>query len=291
MNKSFAVLGSPISHSKSPIIHLAAYRVLGEDWGYSRHEVAKGGLKRYLEIDGAELTGLSLTMPLKEEAFALATVTDDVSKSTRASNTLVRVENEWHAFNTDVFGITQSVREALAQPMNPANNLTDSAPISVSLIIGSGATATSAMAALALLAPGSKVLVSARNRETSNKLVTFGTELGLNVSATKRLAQASRKAQLTISTLPGGAMDLPAKKLAASRFFKPGGLLLDVAYHPWPSELAEAWLAKNQRVVSGLDMLIWQAVAQIRIFRSGSPTVELPNEIAVLQAMRIALEQ
>lgn len=291
MNKSFAVLGSPISHSKSPVIHLAAYRVLGQDWSYSRHEVTKGGLKRFIETDGAELAGLSLTMPLKEEAFALASVTDDFSKSTRASNTLVRVGNEWHAFNTDVFGITQAIREALAPPMNSSNNWTDSAPISVSLIIGSGATATSAMAALALLAPGSKVLVSARNRETRNKLITFGNELGLNVSATKRLLQAARKAQLTISTLPGGAMDMPAKKLAASRFFKPGGLLLDVAYHPWPSELAEAWLAKKQRVVSGLEMLIWQAVAQIRIFRSGNPTVELPNEIAVLQAMRIALEQ
>lgn len=283
MNKSFAVLGSPISHSKSPTIHQAAYRVLGEDWGYSRHEVPKGGLKRFLETEGAALAGLSLTMPLKEEAFALAEVTDEISKGTRASNTLVRIQDRWHAFNTDVFGITQSVNLAISSA--------GTAPVSQSLIIGSGATATSAMAAIALLAPGSSVLVFARNKVTRKELIAFGRDLGLQVSAARQLANAAKQAQLTISTLPGGAMDVAGKKLAASRWFKPGGLLLDVSYHPWPSQLAEAWLSKNQRVVSGLDMLIWQAVAQIRIFRSGNPAIELPNEIAVVQAMRIALEQ
>jgi shikimate dehydrogenase len=86
-------------------------------------------------------------------------------------------------------------------------------------------------------------------------------------------------------------MDDTAKKLASSRFFKPGGMLLDVAYHPWPSKLADAWQQKNQKVVSGLEMLIWQAIAQIRIFKTGNPESELPNEIAVVQAMRIALEE
>ncbi len=86
-------------------------------------------------------------------------------------------------------------------------------------------------------------------------------------------------------------MDGAAKKIAASRFFKPSGLLLDVAYNPWPSQLADAWQLKNQKVVSGLEMLIWQAIAQIRIFKTGNPETELPNEIAVVQAMRIALDE
>lgn len=279
MNKKFAVLGSPISHSKSPVIHAAAYRVLGEDWDYSRFEVAKGGLKRFIETEGLGFVGFSLTMPLKEDAFAFADVTDDTSKKTRASNTLVRIQDQWRAFNTDVYGITQAVSQA-----SPA-------PISMSLIIGSGATATSAMVAISQLAPESSVLVFARNRTARHALITFGRGLGLHVSSARRLRPAARRAQLVISTLPGGAMDLAAKKLAGSRFFRPVGLLLDVAYHPWPSQLADVWLKKNQKVVSGLDMLVWQAVAQIRIFRTGSPEVELPNEIAVVQAMRIALEQ
>lgn len=278
-SKQFAVLGSPIAHSKSPLIHAAAYRVLGEDWNYSRFEISKGGLKRFIENEGANFTGFSLTMPLKEDAFAFADVTDDISKSTKSSNTLVQIQDQWHAFNTDVFGITQAVSQA-----NPGD-------ISVSLIVGSGATATSAMVAISKLSPGSSVLVFARNRVTRKQLIVFGRALGLHVSATRRLPAAVKRAQLVVSTLPGGAMDVAAKKLASSRSFMPSGLLLDVAYHPWPSQLAEAWLTKNQRVVSGLDMLIWQAVAQIRIFKSGNPFQELPNEIAVVQAMRIALEQ
>lgn len=278
MNKKFAVLGSPISHSKSPLIHAAAYRVLGEDWEYSRFEVAKGGLKRFIENDGASFTGFSLTMPLKEDAFTFADVTDELSNSTKASNTMVRINGQWHAFNTDVFGIMQAISQA------------STLPIEVSLIIGSGATATSAMAAIAKLSPGSSVLVLARNKTTRSPLIEFGRTLGLQVSHTRMLASAVKKAQVTISTLPGGAMDIAAKKLAASRFFKPAGILLDVAYHPWPSQLGEAWQVKNKKVVSGLEMLIWQAIAQIRIFKTGNPEIELPNEIAVVQAMRIALE-
>ena len=279
MDNKFAVLGSPIAHSKSPLIHAAAYRVLGENWDYSRFEVAKGGLKRFVENDGAGFTGFSLTMPLKEEAFSFADVTDDISKSTKASNTLVRVGDLWHAFNTDVFGITQAVSQTISVPIN------------VSLIIGSGATATSAMSAIARLAPGSSVLVLARNKTTRLPLIDFGRSLGLQVSSARRLVSAVKKAQVTISTLPGGAMDGAAKKIAASRFFKPSGVLLDVAYHPWPSQLANAWQMKNQKVVSGLEMLIWQAIAQIRIFKTGNPETELPNEIAVVQAMRIALDE
>lgn len=279
MNKNFAVLGSPISHSKSPLIHAAAYRVLGQDWDYSRFEVPKGGLKRFIETDGAGFDGFSLTMPLKEDAFAFADVSDEISQSTRASNTLVRIDEKWHSFNTDVFGITQAISQA------------SSTPISLSVIIGSGATATSAMVAIAQLAPGSSVLVLARNKETRQHLMIFGRGLGLQVSSVRRLGSAAKRAQLVISTLPGGAMDLAAKKLSGSCFFKPVGLLLDVAYHPWPSQLAEVWRQKNLKVVNGLDMLIWQAVAQIRIFNTGNPLLELPNEIAVVQAMRIALDQ
>lgn len=279
MIRHFAVLGSPISHSKSPVIHEAAYRVLGEDWDYSRFEVVKGGLKRFIENEGSEISGFSLTMPLKEEAFSFAEVADGISTATKSSNTLTRINNQWHAFNTDVFGLVQAIKHSTATTVKQ------------SLIIGSGATATSAMAAIAELAPKSSVRVFARNKQTKKQLIEFGRALGLEVSSALRLTSAANHAQLTISTLPGGSFDNRAKKLFTSRFFNPSGLLLDVAYAPWPSELAKAWAHKDQKVVSGLEMLIWQAIAQIRIFKSGNPEIELPNEIAVVQAMRIALEQ
>lgn len=277
MSKEFAVLGSPISHSKSPAIHAAAYRVLGEEWSYSSVEVPKGGLKRFIETDGVDFSGFSVTMPLKEEAFQLAAQRDRISELTGAANTLVRHADQWSAYNTDVFGITQAITRAFSKVPEK------------SLIIGSGATATSALVAISILAPESTVGIFARNKVARAQLVAFGKTLGLRVNTARSVRKSMQQSDLTISTLPGGAIDDVATKLRSKKRFMPGGLLLDVAYHPWPSQLANLWSERNQRVVSGLEMLIWQAVAQIRIFRLGDPTIELPNEIAVVQAMHNAV--
>lgn len=275
----FAVLGSPISHSKSPAIHAAAYRVLGEQWNYDRFDVAKGGLKRFIETDAADHNGFSVTMPLKENAFDFAQVTDELSNLTRACNTLVTIHNKWHGFNTDIFGIVQAVNSKMtAAPKR-------------TLIIGSGATATSAVVAISKIAPGSEIQIYARNSQTRMEMILFSRSLGLNASRCRFLSNGLKNAQLTISTLPGGALDSISEKLTKRKSLIPGGLLLDVAYHPWPSKLASFWMARERPVVSGLEMLIWQAVAQVRIFKSGSPEIALANEIAVVEAMRLAVSE
>ena len=279
MSKSFAVLGSPISHSKSPVIHQAAYRVLGEDWNYSSFDIQKGGLKRFIDNDAGSHSGFSLTMPLKENAFHFANFADDLSQLTKASNTLVKKEDGWHAYNTDIFGIRQAI------------SLNLSTTIQQALIIGSGATATSALVAISILAPDSRVSIFARNKKTRTELIALGTSLGLSMSKARFLTRAIKLADLTISTLPGGALDNAVSKLTKKKSVVPGGLLLDVAYHPWPSSLAALWISRSKPVVSGLEMLLWQAVSQIRIFKFGSPDQPLPNEIAVAEAMRVALEQ
>ena len=279
MNKRFAVLGSPIAHSKSPAIHLAAYRVLGFDWEYGRAEVQKGLMRTFIAgLDGV-WNGFSVTMPLKEEASRFAEELDEYAKLTGATNTLYLDEfGKWHGFNTDVFGIVQAVTEARIGLVKRA------------LIIGSGATATSAMVAISVLNPNAHVEVLARNKVSRKALITLGKKLGLKTTRAGGLAAASRVSNLTISTLPSGALDKQAARLSRAWTWKPKGALLDVSYNPWPSKLAEAWSAKGKRTISGLEMLIWQAVAQIRIFSTGSAEKELPNEIAVVSAMHIAVE-
>jgi shikimate dehydrogenase len=279
MNKRFAVLGSPIAHSKSPAIHLAAYRVLGLNWEYGRAEVQKGLMRTFIAGLWETWNGFSVTMPLKEEATRFAESLDDYAKLTGATNTLYLDEfGKWHGFNTDVFGIVQAVTEARIGLVKRA------------LIVGSGATATSAMVAISVLNPTAHVEVLARNKVSRKALIALGKKLGLKVSRAGGLAAASRVSNLTISTLPSGALDKPAARLIRSWTWKPKGALLDVSYNPWPSKLAEAWSAKGKRTISGLEMLIWQAVAQIRIFSTGSAEKELPNEVAVVSAMHIAVE-
>lgn len=279
MNKRFAVLGSPIAHSKSPAIHLAAYRVLGLDWEYGRAEVQRGLMRTFIAgLDGV-WNGFSVTMPLKEEASRFAEELDEYAKLTGATNTLYLDEfGKWHGFNTDVFGIVQAVTEARIGQVKHA------------LIIGSGATATSAMVAISVLNPTAHVEVLARNKVSRKALIALGKRLGLKTSRAGGLRAASRVSNLTISTLPSGALDKQAAALIRAWTWKPKGALLDVSYNPWPSKLAEAWSAKGKRTISGLEMLIWQAVAQIRIFNTGSADKELPNEVAVVSAMHIAVE-
>jgi shikimate dehydrogenase len=279
MNKRFAVLGSPIAHSKSPAIHLAAYRVLGLDWEYGRAEVQKGLMRTFIAGLEGVWNGFSVTMPLKEEASRFAEELDDYAKLTGATNTLYLDEfGKWHGFNTDVFGIVQAVTEARIGLVKHA------------LIIGSGATATSAMVAISVLNPTAHVEVLARNKVSRKALIALGKQLGLKTSRAGGLRAASRVSNLTISTLPSGALDKQAARLIRAWTWKPKGALLDVSYNPWPSKLAEAWSAKGKRTISGLEMLIWQAVAQIRIFNTGSAEKELPNEVAVVSAMHIAVE-
>jgi shikimate dehydrogenase len=218
-------------------------------------------------------------MPLKEEATKLAVSVDKAAEATGAVNTLVRSESGWLGFNTDVFGIVQAVHNANLGQLNRV------------LIIGSGATATSAMVAIKQLAPAAEVFFLARNSRTRDRLILAAKALGLKAKKSGSLKRAIKKSDLTIATLPGGALDAEAEKMKKARGLKPSGALLDVAYQPWPSAFAQLWLANNKPIISGLEMLLWQAVAQIRIFTTGDPALPLPNEVAVVEAMRHSLEQ
>jgi shikimate dehydrogenase len=218
-------------------------------------------------------------MPLKEEAAKFAASVDKAAEATGAVNTLVRTESGWQGYNTDVFGIVQAVHSA---------NLGDLSRI---LIIGSGATATSAMVAIKQLAPTAQVMFYARNAKTRDRLIAAAKGLGLNAKKTSSLKRAIKKSDLTIATLPGGALDADAMKLEKSRSFRPAGAVFDVAYQPWPSAFAQLWLSRNLPIISGLEMLLWQAIAQIRIFTANDPALPLPNEVAVVEAMRHSLEQ
>lgn len=277
MSKQFLVVGSPIDHSKSPAIHRAAYEVLGLDWTYGRLEVAKSDLRQVLDNAPDALQGFSVTAPLKEEAARHATRRDEFSELSGAANTLVRSEEGWDAFNTDVFGIVQALR-----------GIGVDKPIRV-LLIGSGATARSAALALRHFNSDAQIDVYARNKVSRKELVSFLKGLGLKARSARSVSSSLGKVDLTISTIPANALDATIQDLSVRKTAQIRGPLLDVAYNPWPSLAAQTWGYAGQPVASGLEMLIWQAVAQLRIFTSGNPNQELPNEVAVVEAMRHAV--
>ena len=264
MARKFAVLGSPIEHSKSPQIHSAAYQVLGLDWSYSRFEVKAQELEPFLNAH-SDFDGFSLTMPLKERALELADKSNEDANLTGVANTLLRVDDGWSAFNTDVFGIEQALGQL------------EISAIREIALYGSGATARSAVVACSRLFPGSTLVIHARNREAASELSAFARQLDLEA----RLAEVRDQTapDLTISTLPPGVWaSLATKPL-------PSGVLFDVAYNPWPSVAATEWQQKGFETISGIQMLIWQAIAQIRIFMSGSTEIRLDDEAGLVAVM------
>jgi len=273
-----AVLGSPIAHSKSPALHRAAYGVLGLDWSYDAVEVTGETLAAFVAGRDASWRGLSLTMPLKRDVLPLLRWADDTATLTGGANTLLfdRTSGtlELRGFNTDVYGVTEAFREAGVDRLSTVH------------ILGGGATAASVLVAVRDLG-AHRVLVSVRTPAKAADLVTLGEKLGVDVvvRAFDDDDPAFDRPDAVVSTIPGHG----AHGLVFDERVRASSVLFDVSYDPWPSQLASAWLDAGGTVISGLEMLLHQAVAQVRIFVDGSPDATLPGEPEVLAAMRAVI--
>lgn len=268
------VWGDPIAHSRSPQLHAAAYRAIGADWSYGRRRVAEAQFTH--ELDGLDdaWRGLSLTMPLKTAAFGAARTRDRRARLTGAVNTLLLAPGGPHGFNTDVGGLVRALADEGV------------ASASSGRIVGAGATATSALVALAEIG-ARRVDVVARRPGAVRPLAELGETLGVEVTATGFDATTHSDAPVTIATLPG---DAAVPDAAATALAQHGGLLLDVVYGHWPTPLSAAWERAGARAVSGLGMLVHQALLQVRVFATGDVGTQLDDEPRVLAAMRRAIE-
>ncbi|MFI9293883.1 shikimate dehydrogenase [Streptomyces gardneri] len=263
-----AVLGSPIAHSLSPVLHRAAYAELGlDDWSYERFEVDEAGLAGFVdELDDA-WAGLSLTMPLKRAIIPLLDEISDTAASVEAVNTVVfREDGRRIGDNTDIPGMIAALRERGVEKVESA------------AILGAGATASSALAALARVCAG-PVTAYVRSEARAEEMRGWGERLGVDVRTAdwERAAEAFA-APLVIATTPAGTTNALATAVPDEV-----GTLFDVLYDPWPTALAAAWSDRGGKVVGGLDLLVHQAVLQVEQMTGCTP--------APLAAMRAAGER
>ncbi|WP_371152241.1 shikimate dehydrogenase [Buchananella felis] len=268
-----AVVGDPIAHSLSPVLHLAAYASLGLDWDYQRCRVPEGQLGEFLGGLDASWAGLSVTMPHKGAALAAADSVDPLAQAVGVANTLVRhASGHLTAFNTDVAGIAAALREVAPSSWQPRR----------SVILGNRATACSAMAALGELGCTSHSVIARRHGGPgSTTLVAHALGVDHRPLLWRQdefTAAALREADVVISTVPAGVADPLAQFVAANA--PAHALLLDVVYHPWPSPLTAAWHSSGKTAAPGWLMLLHQAVDQVRLFTGHQPDVD---------AMRAAL--
>ncbi|WP_369167939.1 shikimate dehydrogenase [Streptomyces sp. R28] len=243
-----AVLGSPIAHSLSPALHRAAYQELGlVDWSYDRFEIDEAALPKFFAELGPEWAGLSLTMPLKRAVLPLLDEISETAASVEAVNTVVFAEDGRRVGdNTDIPGMVAALRERGIEQVDSA------------AILGAGATASSALAALARICTG-EVVVYVRSEARAAEMRQWGERLDVELR-TADWADADRalRAPLVIATTPAGATDA----LASAVPERPA-TLFDVLYDPWPTALAARWSMYGGAVVSGLDLLVHQAVLQV----------------------------
>ncbi|MGV4924858.1 shikimate dehydrogenase [Streptomyces sp. BHT-5-2] len=265
--KKAAVLGSPIAHSLSPVLHRAAYDELGlAGWEYGRHEVDEAALPGFMAELGPEWAGLSLTMPLKRAVIPLLDEISPTAASVEAVNTVVFTpDGRRRGDNTDVPGMLAALRERGVERVERA------------AVLGAGATASSALAALARICTG-EVTAYVRSAARAEEMRGWGERLDVAVrTAPWDDAAAAFEAPLVVATTPAGSTD----PLAAAVPDRPG-TLFDVLYEPWPTALAAAWAARGGAVVGGLDLLVHQAVLQVEQMTGRAP--------APLAAMRRAGE-
>jgi shikimate dehydrogenase len=255
-----AVLGHPISHSKSPALHLAAYAKLGADIGYTAIDVTEESLPAFMESVRAEpgWRGLSVTMPLKKAMVREVDEVRGVAQVLGVINTVVFEGAGESArrvgYNTDVAGIVNALRNAGAAE----------APVAV--VLGGGGTAAAAVAALRELGARSvAVYVRDTGRAAEVRAAASGLAMEIAVRPMTEAVAALAGADVVISTLPPRAADGMAAEFEALGA-PADGVLLDVAYDPWPSRIAAAWESRGGKVVAGLEMLLYQAVEQVRYF-------------------------
>jgi shikimate dehydrogenase len=244
-----AVLGDPVEHSLSPVLHRAAYTDLGLDWTYDAVRVPAGGLAAYVEGLGAEWRGLSLTMPLKREVVPLLTSRDSWTEISGAANTLLLDgEGGRHGLNTDVPGAEAALAGATEARLRSA------------LVLGGGATAASVLLALAERGLERATLAVRDPGRATDSLAAVARHPRAPTLTVVRLGDlAPADADVLVSTVPADAQTDDVLRALGDV-----AVVFDVVYDPWPTPLVTAARADGRTVVDGLDLLLWQAVDQVR---------------------------
>ncbi|MGH3768562.1 MAG: shikimate dehydrogenase [Pseudonocardiaceae bacterium] len=255
-----AVLGSPIQHSLSPTLHRAAYAALGlTGWCYDAVNCTEAALPAFVGRLGPEWAGLSLTMPLKRVALTVADEVSPLAGAVGAANTLVLglPGEPRRAENTDVAGVLAALREAGVDQVRTG------------VILGAGGTAQAALAALRELGEiAPTVLV--RDPTRTADLRVAAERLGVRPTIHGGLPDLELpEADVVISTLPAGAADALSPQRWTTR-----PVVLDVVYAPWPTPLATSARTSGCRIVSGLAVLLHQAVVQVELMTGRSAPVD-----------------
>jgi 3-dehydroquinate dehydratase/shikimate dehydrogenase len=261
----FGVIGDPVAHSLSPLIHNAAFHSQRINAAYVPFRVPRGQLEGFLKhFEAIGVRGYSVTIPHKEQAAVVAEEKDPSVSVTQAANTLVRLGGGFAAYNTDYMAAVQS----LLANMPPQ---TDGAPPTLSsrvaLILGAGGAARAV--AHALHREGAMVNITNRTPERSQKLAE---EIGCR--AIDWAARHSVLCDVLVNCTSVGMHPHVDETPVHHSCLKPGLVVMDVVYTPETTLLIREARSRGCHVVTGVDMFVRQAAAQFKLFTGKEPSLE-----------------
>jgi shikimate dehydrogenase len=257
------VLGQPIAHSLSPVLHRAAYAELGLDWTYDAVEMDSDGLAGFVAGLGPEWRGLSLTMPLKRTVLPLLDELDPWAELSGAANTVLLDGRRRSGANTDIPGAIGALRERTEAPLRSA------------VVLGGGATAASVLLALAELGVSRATVLVREPARAEETLAAVARHPAAPEVQAARLGETMPAADIAVSTIPAGAQTEGIVAACTAP------VVFEVVYDPWPTPLAAAAIESGRTLVSGLDLLVHQAALQVEL---------MTGSRASLAAMRSAGE-
>ena len=253
---SGAVLGSPVSHSLSPLLHRSIFSYLDIPVSYEAIEVPSGSLQSFLDKNWSGFNYFSLTMPLKEEALSLQVKIDPLVHRIQSANTLIKREEEWSLYSTDGLGFLKALEAAGYRKFDSV------------LVLGAGGTARAVVGALDGVADQISVLGRTSTRSAVLEAAVTKAEFSyLRWSDTPDFSPYD----LIVNTTPAGAADILANSISSTLLQSLNAgttnqpILFDVIYKPWPTVLASRWLDSGGTVINGSEMLLYQGIAQVEL--------------------------
>jgi len=258
-----AVLGSPIEHSLSPVMHRAAYGVLGLDWRYDAYQIDVTALTGFMADLDESWRGLSLTMPLKRAVLPMLDEVSLVARDVSAVNTVTFDGRRRLGDNTDVPGMVAALAERGVGAVQRA------------AVLGTGATAASAVAALGRLGV-TRISVHGRHRDRPAALVSWATSRGIRAQMLPLLTTPDAPVEVLVSTVPAEALTGVEDEMVSQ-----ASTVLDVSYSPWPSPLLARATAAGRTTVTGVDLLAHQGALQVRAMTGRDVAVDVLRDAAL----------
>lgn len=261
---TFGIVGFPLSHSLSPLIHNSIYKDKGMNAFYQVFETEEFDQNIIRELRESGVKGLSVTIPHKEKAFALADQADEPSKIMKASNTLIFEKNSVQAYNTDGDGAFRSILEWSPESLNRGKTL----------VLGSGGSARGIAYSLATSGKVKGLILSSRNETTGREICSLISENSF-VKAVfvdpKDLLSIRDQISLVIHTTPLGMKGQSPGPFIGEEFFDSSMTVFDIVYNPLETPLVKAAKNAGAKIIPGSEMLLYQAMKQFELFTGVIP--------------------